>query len=134
MQAHSVTLCERSRNLDQKTATAEHKNNGDKIAVTNIPQSSSRQPLGEYAQRNGRRRHPSWRPNTVQHVDDDAPPPTTGQKILGSVRRRGIAFQVRRRLGNLQQVCGNDDCDRKQGELDDGKAVASALIAQLTCG
>ena len=31
-------------------------------------------------------------------------------------------------------MCGNDDCDRKQGEVDDGKAVASALIAQLTCG
>ena len=97
MQAHSVTLCERSRNLDQKTAAPEHRNDGDNIALMNIPQSSSRQPLGEYAQRNGRRRRPPWRPNTVKYVDDDAPPPTAGQKILDSAQRRGIAFQVRRR-------------------------------------
>ena len=84
MQAHSITLCERSRNLDHKTAAAEYRNYGDKIALTNIPQSSSRQPLGEYAQRNGRRRRPPWRPNTVKHVDDDAPPPTAGPKILDS--------------------------------------------------
>ena len=84
MQAHSVTLCERSRNLDHKTAAAEHRNDEDKIALTNIPQSSSRQPLGVYAQRNGRCRRPPWRLNTVKHIDDDAPPPTARQKILGS--------------------------------------------------
>ena len=86
MQAHSVILCERSRNLHHKTAAEEHRNYREKIALTNIPHSSSRQPLGVYAQKNGRRRRPPWRPNTVKHVDNAAPPPTVGEKILGSAR------------------------------------------------
>ena len=119
MQAQCVIISDHSNNLDYRTetATAQYRKNGEKIAMTNIPQSTYQHPLEVYGQRNGHHRRPPWRPNTVKHVEDDAPPPTPREKTLGSTRRRGTAFQVRRRWENLEQVCENDDCDKRRGEV-----------------